>query len=94
MRTIISGAIDDQALDQADLIGGITPTCFVTNGLWEPPFSVLPEKVYPVEIKLGRLGETARNYTLCQNADALILADDNPHLLRVAQQYGLVVFEA
>lgn len=94
MRTIISGPVDDQTLDSADLIGGITPTSFVTNGLWEPPFSVLPEKVYPIEPKLGRLGEDARDYTLCQNADALIVAGENDHLVRVAQLYGLLVFEA
>jgi hypothetical protein len=94
MRTIISGPVDDRTLDSADLIGGITPTSFVTNGRWDPPFSVLPEKVFPVETKLGMLGEPARDYTLCQNADALILADDNPHLLQVARTYGLLVFEA
>ena len=93
MRTIISGPVTDQDLDSADLIAGISPTSFVTNGLWEPPFSVLPVKVHPIEKKLGQFGEDARDYTLCQNADALIVAGDNPHLVRVARTYGLPVFE-
>lgn len=94
MRTIISGLVNDDDIDSADLIGGIVPTSYVTNGESSPPLTVLPETVYPIEPRLGILGEAARDYTLCQNADALIVAGNNPHLVRVARQYGLPVFEA
>lgn len=92
MRTIISGPVTDEDLDMAELLGGITPSSFVTNGTWTPPLSVHPVDVYPLCPKLSILAEDARDYTLCQNADAAIIANDNPHLLRVAEQYGLVVY--
>lgn len=96
MRTIISGPVTDDVLFSADLIGGITPTSYVTNGLWKAP--TLPPGGYvdiqPIESKLGQeLGEPARDYSLCQSADAAIIVGGNPHLARVARQYGLLVYE-
>ena len=96
MRTIISGPVDDDVLSSADLIGGITPTSYVTNGLWKTPG--LPPNgwvdIHPIDSKLGRaLGEPARDYTLCQHADAAIIVGGNEHLASVARQYGLTVYE-
>lgn len=96
MRTIISGPVTDDTLVSADLIAGITPSSYVTNGLWKTPG--LPPHgwvdTWPIESKLGPgLGETARDYTLCQNADAAIIVGGNEHLAQVARQYGLLVYE-
>lgn len=94
MRTIISGPVTDDDIDSADLIAGITPTSYVTNGESSPPLTVLPEKVFPIDKKLSVFGEDARDYTLCQNADALIVSGYNPHLVQVARRYGLPVYQA
>lgn len=93
MRTIISGFVNEDDIANADLLAGIVPTSYVTNGRSDPPLSILPVATYPVDVKLGHFGEDARDYTLCQNADALIVAGSNDHLVRIAQQYGLPVFE-
>ncbi len=98
MRTIIYGDVTDETLDEADLLGGITPTSYVTNDDWTPPLSVLPVDVHPIDRKLGELGRAARNYNLAMNADAAIIVAgcdrDAAQMLRVARQYGLVVYEA
>lgn len=95
MRTIISGPVTADTLDLADLIAGITPTSYVTNGLWPTP--TLPPGGYvdtqPLEAKLGSMAETQRNYSLCQHADAAIIVGGNEHLASVARQYGLLVYE-
>lgn len=95
MRTIISGLITAAVLADAELLAGIEPTSFVTNGQCSPPAdSGLPTDALPICKKLASLGELARDYTLCQHADACIVVGGNDHLVRVAQQYGLPVFEA
>lgn len=91
MRTIISGPATRDTLDSADLISGITPSAIVTNGA--TPDLGLPVTVFKVDPKLGSLGEDARDYTLVQNADALVLVGDNDHLLKLAQEYGLAVYQ-
>lgn len=93
MRTIIDGPVTPEHLSTAELFG-IAPTSFVTNGLSHPPVSDLRVDVHPVDAKLGTLGLQARNYSLCQNADALICIGRNDHLVQVAGQYGLTIFEA
>jgi hypothetical protein len=95
MRTIISGPVDQSAIDTAELLYGITPTAWVTNGKW--PYPPLPPggyaDIHPIDSKLGHLGEDARDYTLCQHAEAAIIVGGNPHLAAVARQYGLLVHE-
>lgn len=95
MRTIISGPVNDDVLASASLLFGIEPTSYVTNGLWPAP--VLPPggyvDIHPLDAKLGRLAEEARDFTLCQHADAAIIVGGNDHLARVARQYGLLVHE-
>lgn len=93
MRTIISGPVDDRVIESASLLGDITPTSYVTNGLWSPPASDLPVSVYPVDPKLATVGEIARDYYLVQHADAAIIVGGNRHLSDLAEQYGLAVYE-
>jgi hypothetical protein len=93
MRTILSGPVTADHLSTAELFG-IEPTSFVTNGATAPPADTgLPTDVFPVDVKLATLGGSARDFTLCQNADALICIGGNPHLVNIARQYGLAVFE-
>lgn len=91
MRTVISGRVTPDVLDRADLISGIEPTSYVTNGAPVP--AGLPVETHPICKKLGDAGEQARNYTLCQNADALICVGHNPHLVGIATMYGLPVHQ-
>lgn len=95
MRTIISGPVQADHLGLADLMADIVATSLVTNGAPIPSIELgLPVVCYPIDPMLGALGEDARDYTLCQNADALIVAGQNDHLVKIARQYGLPVFEA
>lgn len=95
MRVILHGPVTSDHLADAELMAGITPTIFVTNGLSEPPRgSRLPVEV--MEICMLQPVETrvrAREYTLVQNADALICADHNPGLVLLARRYDLLVYE-
>lgn len=93
MRTIIAGRVTEDTLTSASLFGGIDPTSFVTNGLSTPPASQRQTTVYPIDKALGVLGKDARDYTLAQHADALVLVGQDEHLLRVAAQYGLAVYQ-
>ena len=91
MRTILSGRVTPAVLDRADMIAGIVPTSYVTNGPQGP--AGLPTTTWPIDPMLGDSGEVARDYTLCQNADALIVVGRNPHLVGVAQMYGLLIHQ-
>lgn len=95
MRTIISGPVTADTLADAEMFAGIEPTSFVTNDQQSgPPAECgLSTNVFPICRRLGKLGEAARDYTLCQNADACIVVGGNDHLVRIATQYGLPVFE-
>ena len=78
----------------ADLMAGIIPTSFVTNGLNTPPVSQLETEVFPICQMRDRDGAIiARNYTLCHNADAVIVRGSDEHLVRLALQYGLPVYQ-
>jgi len=92
MRTIISGKVTQQDIVDADLFG-ITPTSYVTNGLSTPPASRLPTEVMPICPKLPDAGEKQRNWTMCLNADALIVAGGNDHLVQCARRFNLPVYE-
>lgn len=98
MRTIISGPVTARHLSDADLMAGITPTSFVTNGLFSIPDIPSGSRIYtevfplcPMQPEESR--ERARNYTLVQNADALICVGENDHLVSLARHYGLPVYE-
>jgi hypothetical protein len=92
VRTIIAGRVTPDTLAAAQMFG-IEPTGFVTNGLSVPPVSNLSTDVHPICKALGVFGREARDYTLCQRADALILVGRDDHLLRVANQYGLTLYQ-
>lgn len=93
MRCIISGRVTPDVLDRADFIMGIVPTSYVTNGLSSPPASQMTTDVHPIDPQLGEAGEIARDYTLVQQADALIVVGRNPHLVGLAQMYGLPIHQ-
>lgn len=95
MRTIISGPVTQEHLDDADLLADIVPTSFVTNGLSHPPKnSGLPTEVIPICMKQPEYSRVqARDYSLVQAADALICVGDNPHLVELARSYDLPVYE-
>lgn len=94
MRVIISGPVTQDHLDDADLLADIAPTSFVTNGLSTPPACGLETEVWPVCMMQPEATRIiARDYTLCQNADALVCVGDNPHLVDLARSYDLPVYE-
>lgn len=92
MRTIISGRVTEAIIESAAMFG-VVPTSYVTNGLSTPPVSQRATQVFPIDKALGNAGQAARDYTLVQHADALILVGDDEHLLRVAAQYRLTVYQ-
>lgn len=95
MRVIIHGPVTAEHLTDAELMAGITPTSFVTNGLSHPPRgSNLPVEV--MEPCMKQPAETrirAREYSMVQAADALVCADYNPGLVSLARDYALLVHE-
>ena len=97
MRTIISGRVTAEHIADAELLAGIVPTSFVTNGESSPPVEVgktTLTEVFPICDKQPEHSrERARNYTLVHNADALICAGKNDHLVGLARDYDLVVYE-
>ena len=94
MKTIISGRVTQQHLDDADLLVGIVPTSYITNGKSTPPASKLFTDVMPICPKLPEAGERQRNHTMCLQADALIVAGPNEHLVKCARMLNLLVYEA
>lgn len=95
MRTIISGPVSQQHLDDAEFMAGIKPTQFITNGSTTPPASDLETLEDPPCPKLpGEIGEFQRNYTMCLQAEALVCVGGNEHLVNIANKYGLAVYEA
>lgn len=92
MRTIISGKVTEQDIADADLFG-ITPTSYVTNGKSTPPVSNLMTEVMPICPKLPEAGEKQRDWTMCLNADALIVAGGNDHLVQCARRFNLLIYE-
>lgn len=93
MRVILWGKVDQRHLDDADLMAGITPTSYVTNGDWRG-WSDKPVDVYPVcKMQPETTRHLANHYTLVHNADALICVGKNEHLVGLAKRYGLPVYE-
>lgn len=95
MRVILSGPVTADHLADAELLAGITPTSYVTNGLTDPPRgNRLPVETYPVcPMQPVETRVRARNFTLAQNADALICVGENDHLVSLARKYDLLVYE-
>ena len=95
MRVVLSGPVTADHLADAELMAGITPTIYVTNGLTAPPRgNRLPVETYPIcPMQPVETRVQARNFTLAQNADALICVGDNDHLVSLARNYDLLVYE-
>ena len=95
MRVILSGPVTADHLADAELLAGITPTSYVTNGLSHPPRgSRLPVEIYPIcPMQPAETRVKARNFTLVQNADALICVGENVHMVSLARNFDLLVYE-
>ena len=94
MKTIISGRITQQILEDADFLAGIVPTSFVHNGLANNRIKTdLPVEVDAICPKLPEIGEVQRNWTMCLQAEAVIIADGNEHLANCARRYNLPLYE-
>lgn len=94
MRVIISGPVTAEHLADAELLAGIVPTSFVTNGLSHPPAGQLSVNVIPIcRLQPEDSRERARNYTLVQAADALVCVGENEHLVSLVRNYALLVYE-
>lgn len=95
MQVILYGPVTADHLADAELLAGITPTSYVTNGLTDPPRgNRLPVETYPVcPMQPEETRVRARNFTLAQNADALVCVGENDHLVSLARKYGLLVYE-
>jgi hypothetical protein len=96
MKTILWGKVDQRHLDDADLIAGITPTSYITNGNAGrlPPASNVPVEVRPVcpmQPEESRL--IANYYGLVLYADALICVGHCPDLVAIAKRYALTIYE-
>lgn len=95
MKTVISGRITRAILDDADLIGGITPSSFIHNG---QSHNSAP-KGFEVDVQPtcpmlpGETGEKQRDWTMCLGADAVIVADGNEHLAHCGRRLNLPVYE-
>lgn len=96
MKTIIHGPVTNRDLDDAGLMAGIYPTALITNGMRPLHKSLdhLPHEAHPVcMMQPEETREKARNYTLAQAGEALICKGRNEHLVSLARQYGLPVYE-
>lgn len=100
MRVILSGPVEWEDIEAADMFAGIVPTQLVSNGKEPLPdldlfIELKPPMLFPLDPKIkGLFGELSRDYTLVQNADALIVKGRNKHLVKLAHQYNLLVYEA
>ena len=95
MRVIISGPVTADHLADAELMAGIVPTSFVTNGLSHPPRGnrLSVEIMEPCMKQPAETRVRAREYSMVQNADALICVGENVHLVSLARNYDLLVYE-
>lgn len=97
MKTILSGPVTAAHLEDADLMAGITPTLFLSNGLYHPPVEVgarIPTEVRPIDPMLGELGERQRNMSLLAHADALVAVGPGFEMqIASARKMGVLVYE-
>ena len=95
MRVILHGPVTADHLADAELMAGITPTSYVTNGLSSPPRGnrLSVEIMEPCMKQPAETRIRAREYSMVQNADALICVGENVHLVSLARNYDLLVYE-
>lgn len=96
MKVVLSGPVKQRHLDDAELMAGIVPTSFVTNGMWPVPPTKLPVEVNPpCDKQPEETRELARNYSLCNyGTEAVICVGRNDHLINLARTYGLIIYES
>ena len=92
---ILHGPVTADHLADAELMAGIVPTSFVTNGLSHPPRGnrLSVEIMEPCMKQPAETRVRAREYSMVQNADALICVGENVHLVSLARNYDLLVYE-
>ena len=93
MRVILSGPVTAGHLADAELMAGITPTSYVTNGSATPPFGALAVDVMPPDPMVGEVAIVQSHVRMVLEADALICVGANKHLVRVAEAFDLIVYE-
>ena len=95
MRVILHGPVTADHLADAELMAGIVPTSFVTNGLSHPPRGnrLSVEIMEPCMKQPAETRVRAREYSMVQNADALICVGENVHLVSLARNDDLLVYE-
>ena len=93
MKVFISGPITEQDLADADMLMGIVPTEFLTNGVHHPPASDIPVTVYPPD---PMHSEDSRVQSAIVRAavaaDAAIVTDNNAAVLKACALFGLQVY--
>ena len=94
MKTILHGQVTEQHLADAALFSGITPTSYITNGSASPPFGALAVDVMPPDPMVGEVAVLQSHVRMVLEADALICVGANKHLVRVAEAFDLLVYEA
>lgn len=94
MRTLLYGKVTQAHLDDAELLMGITPTSYVTNGKTVPPASNLTAEVIPVcPMVGGEAGILQQHWRLCLHVDAAILVGAPEHLMHCVKTYDLPHYE-
>ncbi|WP_313329812.1 hypothetical protein [Comamonas sp.] len=94
MKTVIYGPVTEEHLALAELMAGITPTSYLSNGSSIPPASNREVFVIPQCPKVpDEAGERQNHWRLCIQADAAILIGAPEHLVYAATQSGLLLFE-
>lgn len=100
MRVILSGPVTLEDIEAAELMEGIVPTQFISNGKDPLPdvdlfYDVRPAVIMPLDPKIaGIYGELRNNYPMVQIADAIIIHGRNIHLVKLAGQYNLPYYVA
>ena len=94
MKTILHGPVSEQHLADAALFSGITPTPYITNGSASPPFGALVVNVMAPDPLVGEVAVLQSHVRMVLEADALICVGANKHLVRVAEAFDLLLYEA
>ena len=94
MKTILHGQVTEQHLADAALFAGIEPTSFITNGGGTPPFGPLAVNVMVPDPMVGEVAVLQSHVRMVLEADALICVGVNEHLVRVAEAFDLLLYEA
>lgn len=93
MRTILSGPVTREVMARAWIQQDIEPSLIICNGHSPLPADLDEQDIFVQVIESDpawtdmKHSIRARDYAMCQQADALILVGDNDHLLDVARRF-------